>query len=153
MPTFTPRSILPAMTSYWSSPFRHNRRTFCPIGHSIFCGTAMTCQPTGGATAKYQTTTIYNRFKCLCAVSPFFRCLRLVAAAAIPLRFRCLLIAQQLRCDRADAKAALVLPIDGTTGPGGGHTARPARLCGRWEAKFETSPGPLCLSHFSVHWN
>jgi len=80
----------------------------------------MTCQPTGGATAKYQTTTMYNRFRCLCAVSPFFRCLRLVAAAAIPLRFRCLLIAQQLRCHCADAKAALVLPIDGTTGPGGG---------------------------------
>jgi hypothetical protein len=80
----------------------------------------MTCQPTGGATAKYQTTTMYNRFRCLCAVSPFFRCLRLVAAAAIPLRFRCLLIAQQLRCNCADAKAALVLPIDGTTGPGGG---------------------------------
>ena len=71
-----------------------------------------------------------NRFRCLCAVSHFFRCHRHVAAAAaIPLSFRCLMIAQQLRYYCAAARAALVLSIrhDSVTargeGGGGGNCA------------------------------
>jgi len=48
----------------------------------------------------------------LCAVSHFFRRHRHVAAAAaIPLSFRCLVIAQQLRYHCVAARAALVLSI------------------------------------------